>query len=40
MCFYLKNGNELWVRVDVKITFDGSYSRDYKTTTIPEIKEL
>ena len=28
--FYLKNGNELWVHVDIKITFDGSFDGDYK----------
>jgi hypothetical protein len=28
--FYLKNGNELWIHVDIKISFDGSFSGDYK----------
>jgi len=28
--FYIKNGNELWTHVDIKITFDGHYSGDYK----------
>jgi hypothetical protein len=32
--FYLKNGNEVWVNLDLKITFDGSYSGDYKILTI------
>jgi hypothetical protein len=27
---YLKNGNELWVYIGVKITFDGAYEGDYK----------
>ncbi|KAH7264606.1 hypothetical protein FSOLCH5_009880 [Fusarium solani] len=27
---YLKNGNELWVHLDVSVTFDGSFSGDYK----------
>ncbi|KAI8714866.1 hypothetical protein NCS52_01207500 [Fusarium sp. LHS14.1] len=30
---YLKNGNELWVNLDVRITFDGSFSGDYKILT-------
>ncbi|OBS23070.1 hypothetical protein FPOA_03633 [Fusarium poae] len=30
---YLKNGNELWVHPDIKITFDGSYEGDYKITS-------
>ena len=28
--FYLKNGNELWVNLQLSITFDGSYDGDYK----------
>ncbi|KAM0184886.1 hypothetical protein ACHAPI_012331 [Fusarium lateritium] len=28
--FYLKNGNELWIHLDIKITFDGHYEGDYK----------
>ncbi|KAJ1325307.1 hypothetical protein MN608_10019 [Microdochium nivale] len=28
--FYLKNGNELWVHLEIKIIFDGSYNGDYK----------
>ncbi|RSM10358.1 hypothetical protein CDV31_007234 [Fusarium ambrosium] len=28
--FYLKNGNELWVHLDVSVTFDGSFSGDHK----------
>ncbi|RSL52687.1 hypothetical protein CEP54_010769 [Fusarium duplospermum] len=27
---YLKNGNELWVHLDVSVTFDGSFSGDHK----------
>lgn len=26
--FYLKNGNELWVRVDLDVKFDGSFNQD------------
>ncbi|KAH8780075.1 hypothetical protein F5883DRAFT_517030 [Diaporthe sp. PMI_573] len=32
--FYLKNGNEVWVHLDVKIVFDGKYEGDYKIITI------
>ncbi|WQF90320.1 hypothetical protein CDEST_15334 [Colletotrichum destructivum] len=32
--FYLKNGNEVWVHLDVKIVFDGHYEGDYKIITI------
>ncbi|KAF5002777.1 hypothetical protein FGRMN_175 [Fusarium graminum] len=28
--FYLKNGNELWTHIDVKVTFNGHYEGDYK----------
>ncbi|KAK1772686.1 hypothetical protein QBC33DRAFT_27062 [Phialemonium atrogriseum] len=28
--FYLKNGNELWIRLDIKILFDGIFSGDYR----------
>lgn len=28
--FYLKNGNELWVSLSLKIKFDGSFEGDYK----------
>lgn len=28
--FYLKNGNELWVRVDVEVRFDGGFHEDAK----------
>ncbi|KAL3421210.1 hypothetical protein PVAG01_07655 [Phlyctema vagabunda] len=28
--FYLKNGNELWIHVDVKVKFDGSFQKDAK----------
>ncbi|OBR01992.1 hypothetical protein CH63R_14564 [Colletotrichum higginsianum IMI 349063] len=31
---YLKNGNEVWVHLDVKIVFDGHYEGDYKIITI------
>jgi hypothetical protein len=31
--FYLKNGNELWIHVDIKVTFDGSFDGDYKIIT-------
>lgn len=32
--FYLKNGNEVWVHLDIKIRFDGSFEGDYKIITI------
>ncbi|KAF9767800.1 hypothetical protein IL306_014973 [Fusarium sp. DS 682] len=28
--WYLKNGNEVWTRTDIKITFNGSYEMDRK----------
>ena len=28
--FYVKNGNQLWVRVDLDVTFDGGYHQDAK----------
>ncbi|KAK1465071.1 hypothetical protein CPAR01_07107 [Colletotrichum paranaense] len=31
---YLKNGNEVWIHLDVKIVFDGHYEGDYKIITI------
>ncbi|CAH0032817.1 unnamed protein product [Clonostachys rhizophaga] len=31
---YLKNGNEVWVHLDVKVKFDGSFEGDYKIITI------
>ncbi|CAF3445963.1 unnamed protein product [Fusarium graminearum] len=31
---YLKNGNETWVSLDLKIIFDGSFQGDYKTMTL------
>lgn len=31
---YLKNGNEVWVHLDVKVKFDGSFDGDYKILTI------
>ncbi|OAA55362.1 hypothetical protein ISF_07873 [Cordyceps fumosorosea ARSEF 2679] len=27
---YLKNGNELWVHIDVSVRFDGNFKGDYK----------
>ncbi|KXJ87350.1 hypothetical protein Micbo1qcDRAFT_208361 [Microdochium bolleyi] len=32
--FYLKNGNEVWIHLDIKIVFDGHYEGDYKIVTI------
>ncbi|KAJ0159799.1 hypothetical protein CTA2_9092 [Colletotrichum tanaceti] len=32
--FYLKNGNEVWIHLDVKIVFDGHYEGDYKIVSI------
>ncbi len=32
--FYLKNGNEVWIGLDIKVTFDGSFSGDYKIISI------
>jgi len=32
--FYLKNGKEVWVHIDLKLTFDGSFSTDVKLLTI------
>lgn len=31
---YLKNGNEVWVHLDIKVKFDGSFDGDYKILTI------
>ena len=28
--FYLKNGNELWCRLDCSVVFDGEYHEDFK----------
>ncbi|KAF5659831.1 hypothetical protein FHETE_9261 [Fusarium heterosporum] len=28
--FYLKNGNEIWVTLDLKIRFDGHYTGEHK----------
>ncbi|KAF4448895.1 hypothetical protein F53441_7757 [Fusarium austroafricanum] len=28
--WYLKNGNEIWTNLDIKIVFDGSFQGDYK----------
>ncbi|SPJ81873.1 uncharacterized protein FTOL_09278 [Fusarium torulosum] len=27
---YLKHGNEIWVHLDIKITFDGTFSGEFK----------
>lgn len=27
---YLKNGNELWIHVDIQVKFDGSFDRHVK----------
>jgi hypothetical protein len=32
--FYLRNGNEVWVHLELKITFDGHYEGDYKILTL------
>jgi len=32
--FYLKNGNEVWVHLDIGIVFDGTYQGDYKIISI------
>lgn len=32
--FYLKNGNEIWTHIDVKIVWNGSYHGDYKLFSI------
>jgi hypothetical protein len=31
--WYLKNGNELWIRQHLQVTFNGSYEGDYKIIT-------
>jgi hypothetical protein len=31
---YLKNGNDIWVNLNVKVTFDGAFQGDYKILTI------
>lgn len=31
---YLKNGNEMWVHLSLKIRWDGSYDGDFKVITI------
>ncbi|KAF5679235.1 hypothetical protein FHETE_976 [Fusarium heterosporum] len=31
--FYLKNGNEVWTHLDVKVSFDGHFEGDYKIFT-------
>lgn len=28
--FYLKNGNELWINVSLKVIIDGEYNGDFK----------
>lgn len=32
--FYLKNGNEVWISVDIKVLFDGSFEKQVKLVTI------
>ncbi|KAK2594033.1 hypothetical protein QQS21_008252 [Conoideocrella luteorostrata] len=32
--FYLKNGKEVWVHVDITVKFDGKFEGDYKILTI------
>ena len=32
--FYLRNGHELWVNLNLNITFDGSYDGDYLVVSI------
>ncbi|KAH1704340.1 hypothetical protein KXX24_007573 [Aspergillus fumigatus] len=32
--FYIKNGNELWLHVDLKVVFDGSYNDDVKIISL------
>lgn len=32
--FYLKNGNEIWIHLDLKVKFDGHYEGDYKILSI------
>jgi hypothetical protein len=32
--FYLKNGNEFWTGLDIKVKFNGSFEGDYKIITI------
>jgi hypothetical protein len=34
IAFYLKDGKEAWVRIDLHVTFDGSYEKDIKLLTI------
>ncbi|KAI1261487.1 hypothetical protein F5Y18DRAFT_440375 [Xylariaceae sp. FL1019] len=34
MKYYLKNGNELWIHIDQKVIFDGSWEGDYKILTM------
>ncbi|KAM0244115.1 hypothetical protein ACHAP5_006597 [Fusarium lateritium] len=32
--WYLKNGNEIWTHLDVKVMFDGSFDKDVKLYTM------
>ncbi|KAL4728334.1 hypothetical protein ACLX1H_005077 [Fusarium chlamydosporum] len=32
--WYLKNGNELWTHIDLKVMFNGHYEGDYKILTL------
>ncbi|EAW16212.1 uncharacterized protein NFIA_055610 [Aspergillus fischeri NRRL 181] len=32
--FYLKNGNEVWLHVDLKVLFDGDYNDDVKIISL------
>jgi hypothetical protein len=31
---YLKNGNELWTHLDIKVKFDGHFEGDYKILSV------
>ncbi|KAE8379343.1 hypothetical protein BDV26DRAFT_291366 [Aspergillus bertholletiae] len=30
LVYYLKNGNEIWARLDIDVVFNGSYHDDFK----------
>ncbi|KAF2149661.1 hypothetical protein K461DRAFT_315629 [Myriangium duriaei CBS 260.36] len=32
--FYLKNGHEVWIHVDVSVKFDGSFNKDVKLLSL------
>jgi hypothetical protein len=32
--FYLKNGNELWLRFNIKVIFDGTFEKEIKLLSI------